>query len=301
MRKTRLTGTHNDKDKSGREHNSSFHSFVSLSVCALTVIAVTGGCKLAGTEKHKVYAASENESSSLYSEDVDYDLPSGIAGVVSGVNATPAAGSTVNRIGISCDDVIVGQRVRKVTSSAVEMNVSESMATTVDTFDAKVVSASSSAKLMSDEDYENLLQIVEAEAGTEDIKGRVLIANVIMNRLSHEEFPDTITGVILDQRNGIPQFSPVYDGKFYEVTVTDETREAVKQALEGTDYSEGALFFVQRSAADKKNVSWFDKDLKKLFKYGVHEFYTYPDEAKSQNTENETSEDDTNVVQMVKK
>ena len=40
MRKTRLTGTHNDKDKSGREHNSSFHSFVSLSVCALTVIAV---------------------------------------------------------------------------------------------------------------------------------------------------------------------------------------------------------------------------------------------------------------------
>ena len=84
MRKTRLTGTHNDKDKSGREHNSSFHSFVSLSVCALTVIAVTGGCKLAGTEKHKVYAASENESSSLYSEDVDYDLPSGIAGVVSG-------------------------------------------------------------------------------------------------------------------------------------------------------------------------------------------------------------------------
>ena len=79
MRKTRLTGTHNDKDKSGREHNSSFHSFVSLSVCALTVIAVTGGCKLAGTEKHKVYAASENESSSLYSEDADYDLPSGIA------------------------------------------------------------------------------------------------------------------------------------------------------------------------------------------------------------------------------
>ncbi len=82
--------------------------------------------------------------------------------MVSGVNATPAAGSTVNRIGISCDDVIVGQRVRKVTSSAV-MNVSESMATTVDTFDAKVVSPSSSAKLMSDEDYENLFQIVEAE------------------------------------------------------------------------------------------------------------------------------------------
>lgn len=44
------------------------------------------------------------------------------------------------------------------------------------------------------------------------------------------------------------------------------------------DYSQGALFFIQRSAAEKQNVVWFDKDLKKLFKYGVHEFYTYPDE-----------------------
>ena len=231
MRKTRLTGTHNDKDKSGREHNSSFHSFVSLSVCALTVIAVTGGCKLAGTEKHKVYAASENESSSLYSEDADYDLPSGIAGVVSGVNATPAAGSTVNRIGISCDDVIVGQRVRKVTSSAVEMNVSESMATTVDTFDAKVVSASSSAKLMSDEDYENLLQIVEAEAGTEDLKGRILVANVIMNRVKYPEFPDNATDVIWQYIDGVAQFSPIADGRISEVVPSDETHCSLSRDL----------------------------------------------------------------------
>ena len=65
---------------------------------------------------------------------------------------------------------------------------------------------SANPKIMSDTDYDNLLHIVEAEAGTEDIKGRVLIANVIMNRLSHEEFPDTITGVILDQRKSIPNF-----------------------------------------------------------------------------------------------
>lgn len=232
---------------------------------------------------------------------VEYDLPTGIAGMVTSVADTPSAGTSVTRIGTSCERVMVGQRVKQIKGNVDELNVGDSMADTVASLDAAAVSMSANPKIMSDADYDNLLHIVEAEAGTEDIKGRVLIANVIMNRLSHEEFPDTITGVILDQRNGIPQFSPVYDGKFYEVTVTDETREAVKQALEGTDYSEGALFFVQRSAADKKNVSWFDKDLKKLFKYGVHEFYTYPDEAKSQNTENETSEDDTNVVQMVKK
>ena len=49
---------------------------------------------------------------------------------------------------------------------------------------------------MSDEDYENLLQIVEAEAGTEDLKGRILVANVIMNRVKYPEFPDNATDVI---------------------------------------------------------------------------------------------------------
>ena len=68
---------------------------------------------------------------------------------------------------------------------------------------------------------------------------------------------------------------------FNEVTVTDETREAVRQALEGVNYSEGALFFIQKSEAESQNVSWFEKDLKRLFKYGVHEFYTYPDSAES--------------------
>ena len=52
----------------------------------------------------------------------------------------------------------------------------------------------------------------------------------------------------------------------------------MKQALEGVDYSEGALFFIQRSAAAKNNIQWFDKNLTKLFKHGVHEFYTYPEE-----------------------
>lgn len=279
MRKTKLTGNLNEKDKSSKEQNSSLHSFVSLSVCALTVLAVSGGCKLVGGERqNRVYAASENKSSTMYTTGVEYDLPSGIAGVVSGVNAAPSEGSTVKRIGISCDDVIVGQRVQKVASSAGEMNVSESMATTVNTFDEKVVSMSSSAKMMSDEDYENLLQIVEAEAGTEDLKGKILVANVIMNRVNYPEFPDNVTDVVWQYIGGVAQFSPVLDGRISEVVPTDETKEAVRQALEGVDYSEGALFFIQKSAAAKGNIQWFDKSLTRLFKHGVHEFYTYPEE-----------------------
>mgnify|MGYP000131546895 CR=1 FL=1 len=121
------------------------------------------------------------------------------------------------------------------------------------------------------------LHIVEAEAGTEDVKGRILVANVIMNRIKNKEFPRYSHRSGMAEYHGVPQFSPTYDGRINEVTVTDETREAVRQALEGVDYSEGALFFIQKSEAESQNVSWFEKDLKRLFKYGVHEFYTYPD------------------------
>ena len=91
--------------------------------------------------------------------------------MVTSVADTPLAGSAVTRIGTSCENVMVGQRVKKVTGNADELDVGDSMADTVDSFDA-AVSVSSSAKMMSDSDYDNLLHIVEAEAGTEDIKGK---------------------------------------------------------------------------------------------------------------------------------
>ena len=291
MKKSELTENQIPTPAKGENKNNkrkklpaSMRGFVSLTVCAAAVLTVSGGLKIADSfnRQERVYAAAESTVNSAY-EGTDYELPSGIAGVASGVSGTPSAGATINRIGTSCEDVIVGQRVQKITSQAVEMNVSESMATTIDNFDSNVVS---SAKMMSDEDYQNLLQIVEAEAGTEDIKGRIMVANVIMNRVKYSEFPDNVTDVIWEYNNGVAQFSPVEDGRISEVTVSRETKEAVKQVLEGVDYSKGALFFIQKSAAEKSNISWFDKNLKRLFKHGVHEFYTYPDEVLRENAEN---------------
>ena len=108
-------------------------------------------------------------------------VPTGIAGVVSGVTDTPLSGSTVTRIGSSCEQVIVGQRVQKVTNTAADLNVSSSMENKVNELDARSITLAENPTLMSDEDYDTLLRIVEAEAGSEDIKGRVLVANVIMN------------------------------------------------------------------------------------------------------------------------
>ena len=265
-----------DERRNGKTGGNSARSFAVLTLCAVLAMVISLGTRtFAESEGGRVYAASDGGEGSPYEE---VAVPTGIAGVVSGVTDTPLSGSTVTRIGSSCEQVIVGQRVQKVTNTVADLNVSSSMENKVNELDARSITLAENPTLMSDEDYDTLLRIVEAEAGSEDIKGRVLVANVIMNRVKSEDFPNTVTEVVWDNSDGVPQFSPTYDGRINEVAVSDETREAVKQALKGTDYSEGALFFIQKSAAEEHNVKWFEKDLKRLFKYGVHEFYTYPDE-----------------------
>lgn len=128
--------------------------------------------------------------------------------------------------------------------------------------------------LITEEDKEILLRIVEAEATCEDVKGRMLVANVIMNRVLSKGFPNSIAEVVF-QNNGVTyQFSPIKDGRYWTVKVSEETREAVERVLAGEDYSQGALFFAARSMANKKAMSWFDTSLKFLFRHGVHEFFT---------------------------
>ena len=126
---------------------------------------------------------------------------------------------------------------------------------------------------ITNEDYENLIRIVEAEAGGEDRKGKILVANVILNRVMDKQFPNTVTEVIFQEEKGVCQFSPIRDGRFYSVKVSEETIEAVNAALYGEDQSDGALYFMARAYADKEKAAWFDRNLTKLFTYGGHEFF----------------------------
>lgn len=124
------------------------------------------------------------------------------------------------------------------------------------------------------EDYENLLRIVEAEASGEDEVGKILVANVVLNRVESESFPDTITEVIFQQNKGVCQFSPVSSGRFWRVEISEETVSAVSRALSGEDVSQGALYFAARKHADADNMRWFDERLDYLFTHGGHEFFT---------------------------
>lgn len=126
---------------------------------------------------------------------------------------------------------------------------------------------------LSDEELEVLLRIVEAEAGCEDEEGKLLVANVVLNRVNSDSFPGTVSEVVFQQEKGVTQFSPVATGSYYSVTISEETVTAVGRALMGEDISEGALYFVARKYADSSKIKWFDDNLTYLFIHGGHEFF----------------------------
>ena len=80
------------------------------------------------------------------------------------------------------------------------------------------------------EDLELLAAIIHAEAGNQDMTGKRLVADVVLNRVASDKFPDTISGVIYDPG----QFSPVRNGSLNHALnggTTAEDREAARLAL----------------------------------------------------------------------
>lgn len=241
-------------------------------IVLLLILSITGAGKIVGKNNKKDVYAAEVQEQMIQPQST---IPPGINGALAGVRKSQEPKSHVERIGTSCEEVIVGQRTKEVkvirtmdASYGLEQAVS-------DVSDQANINCSSA--IMSDTDYDTLLHIVEAEAGGEDLEGRIMVANVILNRVESEGFPDNVYDVVWEVVNGMPQFSPTADGRIYTVTVSDMTVKAVQSAIEGKDLAQGALFFVAKDQANQEYVKWFDQDLKCLFQHGVHTFYKYSD------------------------
>ncbi len=143
---------------------------------------------------------------------------------------------------------------------------------TIESFSVEVA-ASNTIITVSKEEVAMLERIVEAEAEGEDMVGKILVANVVFNRMTDEEFPDTVEDVIFHKVHDDYQFSPIDSGRYWSVDISEQTQEAVQRALDGEDYSKGALYFVARKRTTSQSAKWFDNNLDWLFEHGGHEFY----------------------------
>ena len=250
--------------------------FVVGTVAVAAVAFAFHGVRAQG--RNQVYALegdmvreSTEEETEISEEQIVYGLES----VIQGVLLSQDTETQINKIGTSFELVLVGQRAEtREIQAHLDFIVPDTEE--IEEIRNRSIVYSESQLIMSDEDYANLLKIVEAEAGGEDLKGKILVANVIFNRIKSPDFPSNVTDVVWERSGGSTQFSPVADGRIYTVTVSKETKEAVNRAIDGEDYSHGALYFMEERYADEENVKWFKDELKFLLRHGVHDFYTTP-------------------------
>ena len=89
---------------------------------------------------------------------------------------------------------------------------------------------------INESEYDLLLRLVEAEAGNQSIDARIAVANVVLNQVNSDLFPNNITQVIYEKApSGAYHFSVVSDNRINTVTISDETREAVLRAISGEE------------------------------------------------------------------
>ena len=113
-----------------------------------------------------------------------------------------------------------------------------------------------------------LSRIISAEAKGEPLLGQIAVGNVVLNRVRHRDYPNTIYGVIFDRKHGT-QFSPVSFGTIYNPP-TESAIVAAKICLEGYSVSDSALFFLNPRLATN---NWIVKNRPYAFTIGNHDFY----------------------------
>ena len=113
-----------------------------------------------------------------------------------------------------------------------------------------------------------LSRIISAESRGEPLEGKIAVGNVVLNRVRSSEFPDTIYGVIFDDRWG-GQFEPVQNGSIH-LTPTDESILAAKLCLDGASVVDDCLYFLAPALAQN---FWIVENRQYVTTIGCHDFY----------------------------
>lgn len=113
-----------------------------------------------------------------------------------------------------------------------------------------------------EEELDLLFHVVQAEIGDEcySFEQKANVASVVFNRLYYEKFPDALSEILV-----YDQFSPISNGRYKEVEVSEDTILACEYAFEIEDTTDGCLFFDSNNALNYQFV----------FDDGAHNFYKY--------------------------
>nr|WP_242840687.1 cell wall hydrolase [Clostridium hydrogeniformans] len=130
----------------------------------------------------------------------------------------------------------------------------------------QVFNSGNNTVLLTKSDIYLMSQIVYEESKGEPYEGKVAVASVILNRVTHPSFPKSVENVV-KQKNA---FSCVINGNI-TAKPDDSSTKAVMDAILGTDPTNNAVFFYNPKIATSK---WM-KDVPKtnIKSIGNHVFF----------------------------
>ena len=117
---------------------------------------------------------------------------------------------------------------------------------------------------VSKEEIDMMARVVYGEARGEPFEGQIAVAAVVLNRVRSSDFPADIEEVIYQAG----QFIVVEDGQF-NLQPGEKSYQAVFQALEGEDPSQGAFYFYNPVTA---KTFWWLRTREKTVQIGNHIF-----------------------------
>ena len=114
-------------------------------------------------------------------------------------------------------------------------------------------------------DVQLLARAINGEARGEDYEGQVAVGAVILNRVKHPDFPNTIAGVIYQPG----AFTAVSDGQINEpISENSPVYKAAQDAMNGWDPTNGCVYYFNPNTATN---SWiWSKSIVKTI--GKHHF-----------------------------
>lgn len=120
------------------------------------------------------------------------------------------------------------------------------------------------AEPFTEDDLMLLAKITQVESGYESYEGQLAVANVILNRVKDPKFPNSIKEVIYSGK----QFPPAHNGLLDKSKPNESVLRAVKDALNGKNNVEDAVYFFNPKVSKDK----FWKSLTVITTIGVHSF-----------------------------
>lgn len=109
------------------------------------------------------------------------------------------------------------------------------------------IKTSSSGGHFNDNDAQLLAKVISAEARGEGYTGQVAVGAVVLNRVEHPSFPDTLSGVVYQAG----AFSAVRDSNWKE-PIQESAYRAAKDAINGQDPTGGAIYYYNPQKTSNK-------------------------------------------------